>query len=335
MTNHWIKNIRFFAGQLGFGLIRMFYPKKFPYGVIIGLHRVDELDSNRLQCNESLKISPATLENLIVSARNKGYQFISLDEFYKIHTQHMKAKKVLCMTLDDAYKDNLDVALPIFRKHNIPFCIFVAPGLIDDPDYCWWYRLEDIIQQNDTVQYEEKMYLCKNKEEKESVFWTIRNQIAVLNMTALRTLLKGKIDLYSEQYSHYVKDVFMSWKQLKTIAQDPLCTIGAHTYHHVAFTSCNFEELKQEIELCQLSLQEHIGQTANYFAYPYGDKLCVKDEHREWMHHQGFKAIFLAEGGGIHCNTDMLQAPRFCIYNDNGAKNIMRSLNRTMLRPIK
>ncbi|MBQ0141451.1 MAG: polysaccharide deacetylase family protein [Prevotellaceae bacterium] len=313
----------------------MFCPKKFPYGVIIGLHRVCDLDDKRLLGNEGLKITPSTLEDFIISSKKMGYHFTSLDEFYKIHTQHIKAKKVLCMTLDDAYKDNLDVALPIFRKHNIPFCIFVAPGLIDDPEYCWWYRLEDIIQQNDVVQYDGKSYLCKSREEKENVFWTIRNQIAVLNMTDLRTELKDKIDLYSTRYSHCAKDIFMSWEQVKEISQDPLCTIGAHTYHHVAFAGCNNEELKNELAMCQSSLQEHLGQEAKYFAYPYGDKLCVKDEHREWMHHQGYKAVFLAEGGGIHCNTDMLQAPRFCIYNDNGAKNIMRSLNRTMLRPIK
>lgn len=335
MTNHWVKNIRFFAGQIGFGLIRMFCSKKFPYAAIIGLHRVAELDSNRQQGNESLKISPATLENLIVRAKRQGYQFISIDKLYEIHTQHIKAKKVLCMTLDDAYKDNLEVALPIFRKHNIPFCIFVAPGLIDDPDYCWWYRLEDMIQQNDVVQYDGKSYVCKSMEEKENVFWTIRNQIAVLNMTDLRTELKNKIDLYSTKYSHYVKDMFMSWEQIREISQDSLCTIGAHTYHHVAFAGCSYEELHNELAQCQLSLKEHIGLTAEYFAYPYGDKLCVKEEHRQWMHNQGFKAVLLAEGGGIGCNTDILQAPRFCIYNDNGAKKIMHSLNRTMLRPLK
>lgn len=40
----------------------------------------------------------------------------------------------IAITFDDGYKDNLTIAAPILLKRNIPFTVFVAPGLITSGD---------------------------------------------------------------------------------------------------------------------------------------------------------------------------------------------------------
>ena len=54
------------------------------------------------------------------------------------------------ITADDAYRDNLTEALPVFEKHGAPFTIYVAPALINGTADLWWDVIEDIVAARDT-----------------------------------------------------------------------------------------------------------------------------------------------------------------------------------------
>ena len=53
--------------------------------------------------------------------------------------------KRIAVTLDDGYRDNAEHALPVFRRHGVPFTIFVCPGFCDRTSELWWEALERII----------------------------------------------------------------------------------------------------------------------------------------------------------------------------------------------
>lgn len=327
-----LKTIRRIVGQCYYGFIKRIYPERFPFGIVLGLHRVDYLDPTRLDATECLKISSQTLEKFIIDAKSNGFRFASLDEFVQIHDGYSSETKVLAITLDDAYADNYEIALPIFRKYQVPFCIFVAPGLIEDPTTSWWYLLENMILKNEAIRYKGIVYPTVSKEEKENTYWHIRNEIAVMDMTILRDSLNGILDLFDCNDYAYPKSLFMTWEQLADIYKDPLCTIGCHTYNHISFVGCTNREIEHDIALGQNKLQERLGKSADYFAYPYGDMLCVKENHRKWMHRQGFKAVFLSYGGGMGVNSDLLNAPRLTLKE--GRHNI-RAIKRVMCRPLR
>ena len=51
----------------------------------------------------------------------------------------------IAVTLDDGYRNNLEHALPVFRRHAVPFTIYVCPGFSDRTSELWWEALERII----------------------------------------------------------------------------------------------------------------------------------------------------------------------------------------------
>lgn len=97
-------------------------------GEVWQLHRVTDERSVQERM-WPYEITPNRLEALIVEYQSNGYEFISIEEV----AERMKGKsgrKFVAVTLDDGYANNYDVAYPIFKKYNVPFCIYVCKGMI-------------------------------------------------------------------------------------------------------------------------------------------------------------------------------------------------------------
>lgn len=109
-------------------------------GRIMMLHRVVEHRSDD-PAQRELEVTPDFLEQTILDYRQKGYTFISIDELSSLLTTHhsLSTKKNVCITFDDGYQDNYDIAYPILRRLEVPFTVYVTTGFIDNCLPMWWY----------------------------------------------------------------------------------------------------------------------------------------------------------------------------------------------------
>jgi len=101
-------------------------------GEVWELHRVTSSRSTN-DHYAPYDISPMCLESLIIEYKTKGYEFVSINEVVRRIKRDWKVKRdnrFVSITLDDGYADNYDVAFPIFKKYNIPFCIYVTTGYV-------------------------------------------------------------------------------------------------------------------------------------------------------------------------------------------------------------
>src|SRR5450759_1609341 len=110
-------------------------------GQILILHRVVQISAReRIHNHLSLEISPEQLERIIGFFRRKDYDFISLDMLpVWLKTNRKTKKKFVIFTFDDGYKDNLNYAYPVFKKHNIPFTLYITSSFPDKKAIIWWY----------------------------------------------------------------------------------------------------------------------------------------------------------------------------------------------------
>jgi len=112
-------------------------------GSILMLHRVVEQRSDSPSQRE-LEVTPDFLEQTILDYRQKGYTFISIDELSSLLTTHysLSTKKNICLTFDDGYQDNHDIAYPLLKRLEVPFAVYVTTGFIDNRLPMWWYASE-------------------------------------------------------------------------------------------------------------------------------------------------------------------------------------------------
>lgn len=112
-------------------------------GHILMLHRVVEQRSDEPEQRE-LEVTPQFLEQTINEYRGKGYRFVSIDQACEVIAGKDKGKPFACLTFDDGYQDNYDIAYPILKQHGIPFAVYVTTGFIDNQLPMWWYLGEQL-----------------------------------------------------------------------------------------------------------------------------------------------------------------------------------------------
>src|SRR5690606_15431462 len=52
----------------------------------------------------------------------------------------------VCVTFDDGYRDNLEIALPILQRHGVPAIFFIATSYLEERRLFWWDRVAYLVK---------------------------------------------------------------------------------------------------------------------------------------------------------------------------------------------
>ncbi len=287
-------------------------------GSIIVMHRVGNVNQEKLWYNEHLKLSTEKFEQFVKKAKNNGCSFISLDELHYILTKKKRARRIICITLDDGYEDNLTIGLPCFKQLNVPFCIYVSTSFLNNEAFLWWYTLEDLILDNNyLILSDGTKYNCSDKKEKENTFISLRNIVLNLPQDNLIESVKSLFPLYSFNPLKYVKETTLSWQQIEKLINEPLATIGNHTHTHMSFQCCENDEIKKDILKAQELVRLKTGYTMNHFSFPFGGPPSITPIHYKLIKELGFNTATTTYDDSIRYNSDLSSLPRKFITEKN------------------
>lgn len=297
---------------------RLIKYKETVIGSIIIMHRVGDVNQERLWYNEHLKLSTETIEHFVKKAKYNGCSFISLDELHYILTKKKRARRIICMTLDDGYEDNFTKGLPCFKQLNVPFCIYVSTSFLNNEAFLWWYSLEDLILSNNfLVLSDGTKYNCYDKKEKENAFINLRNIVLNLPQDRLLESFKDLFRRYSFDPLKYVREMTMSWQQIEKLINEPLATIGNHTHTHMSFQCCENDEIKKDILKAQELVRLKTGYTMKHFSFPFGGPPSITPTHYKLIKELGFNTATTTYDDSIRYNSDLSSLPRKFITEKN------------------
>lgn len=104
-----------------------------PDGVrILAYHRV-------IEDRDELAVSPAVFRRQMEAVVASGAKLASLDDGLDALERALPGRRV-CVTFDDAYRDNLENAIPVLRELCIPATIFAPTAVIDGRARLYWYE---------------------------------------------------------------------------------------------------------------------------------------------------------------------------------------------------
>ena len=217
--------------------------------------------------------------------------------------------------MDDGYLDNYTNALPVFSKYDVPYTVFIASDFPNKKCILWWYALEDLLQQNDSLVLNDgTVVVCKTLEEKNAAFNVLRSRILQFNQKEVKENFEKLFGSYKIDWNKYTEGC-LSWNDIEKLNQSKLVTIGAHTAHHYNLHALkNEQEVKEEISEGINEMAKNLnGFTPAFFAYPYGAPSEIGEREKKVLAQMDFKCAFIGTGRGVKKHTKLNAIPRIAL----------------------
>lgn len=210
----------------------------------------------------------------------------------------------LAVTFDDGYVDNLEAALPILERYEIPATLFVVGDAIGRRREFWWDALQRAILESGPLppelvfEFGTKRYVFSVAAEPTGPVepvelaepvdhgWRADESPPRTPRQRLFSQLWGAIVVLEPAEQDAAIDHLLSWagqslapppgrlpvdaEQFAALASHPLVTIGNHTLDHVSLPHLPPAQQRAQVVDCQRKLQELMGRPPDRFSYPFG-----------------------------------------------------------------
>ena len=278
-------------------------------GVIFSMHRFAAPGQPTLHPGHVLHTD--LLDQVLDSVRRLDWQTISMDEAYELissgaYTRRSgsRSARFVCFTIDDGYADNLTLALPVFRKHNVPLCVFVTTGFVARSVFFWTAPNEELLFRCEEIdipalgESAPVVLAAKTLEQK---------RIAYHRLDALcHQRGESFFPVVHEMYERHGIDLRATFdrlaltrSQLNQLASDPLVTIGCHTLSHPRLSRLSENNAYNEIAEARRMLEGWLGKEVRHLAYPFGRSDACGTREFAMAERAGFKTAVTTRPGNI------------------------------------
>ena len=120
----------------------------------------------------------------------------------------------------------------------------------------------------------------------------------------------GFIDNKQPMWWYPGQSLALDLDELCILAEDPLCTIGAHTVNHPHLSQLPIDAQLNEIQTSQHQLQAILNRPIAHFSYPHGD---YNDQTLNICRQIGFHTAVTTNGRTVRTNYQPLQLDRINI----------------------
>jgi peptidoglycan/xylan/chitin deacetylase (PgdA/CDA1 family) len=271
-------------------------------GAILTLHHVRPARSAAFQPNRFLEVTPEFLDSALSLLRRQGFELISLDEMQRRLQVGDFRHRFVCLTFDDGYRDNLDWAYPILKRHKVPFAIYVTTSFPDRRGDLWWLTLEAVIAASDRIELvlgdRVRRFTCRSTAEKYATMAAVHGILASLpsedmvRATVAELAARAGIDTADQCAA-----LCMNWGELSRLAADPLVTIGAHTVNHPRLRKSSEPIALYEMAQSVARIDAMMGIHPTHLAYPFGDPSAAGPREFALAHELGFKTAVTTRPG--------------------------------------
>jgi len=264
------------SGLYHSGAHRLLAPYTQGAGVIFTLHHVrPEPDRpNDFAPNSFLEVTPDFLDGLLDQVQDAGLDVVSLDDA----VQRLKQdddRRFACFTFDDGYRDVAEHALPLFKRRSLPLTLYLPTDYLDGKGELWWLALEQVIARADEIE------LCRDGalwrlntatvpdkvRAFDEIYWWLR----AVDEATQRRVVRVLAERYDVDMAADCRRLVMGWDEVRTLAADPLVTLGAHTKGHFAVAKLSDERAWDEMVGGADRLERELGRRPAHFSFPYGD----------------------------------------------------------------
>lgn len=304
--------------------------------IVLLYHRIAQFDPDpQLLC-----VSPAHFAEHLHHLQ-RSYRPISLRALGKASSKGSIPRNAAVVTFDDGFVDNLENALPLLRRYDVPATVFVASGYVDRNREFPSDALERCLFQQGTLPNSltleiggkvHSWHVGDARADQRS--WNIAMENDPTPRHRCYRELHSLLRPLGDESRQSVLDNLAAWAscstdarsdrrafssdELRSLNGDGLIEVGAHGANHLVLASQPCEAQQYEIAESKQRLETIIGQPVSSFSYPYGGSDDVSDHTKALVKEAGFERACANVPGPVTPRSDLFWLPRILIRDWNG-----------------
>jgi peptidoglycan/xylan/chitin deacetylase (PgdA/CDA1 family) len=240
--------------------------------------------------------------------------------------------RAACITFDDGYADNAEVALPILQKHGICASFFVAAGFLNG-GRMWNDTVIELVRGTPGPIFDLSAmgfgtFEIDTIEQRRQAISALLNKLKYLPLEVRKERIEQMCGLVRVTLPN---NLMMSSEQVKQLHRAGM-EIGGHTVNHPILARLQRAEAYSEISNGKDALGSIIRAPIRLFAYPNGKPgQDYLSDHVEMVKDIGFEAAVSTAWGVSKRGSDLHQLPRFTPW-DKGSTRFMLRMAQNILR---
>jgi peptidoglycan/xylan/chitin deacetylase (PgdA/CDA1 family) len=219
--------------------------------------------------------------------------------------------RAVCITFDDGYADNVDVAAPLLARYGLPATFFIATGFLDGG--CMWNDtlIETIRAMRRPALDLRPLGLGRHPlggmAERAAAVQALIPRLKYLEPAERLERVAAVADAAGVRPPG---DLMMRSDQVRALHAAGM-EIGAHTVTHPILSAITPAQAEHEIVASRDTLAALTGSPVRAFAYPNGKPgVDYREEHVDAVRRAGFSVAVSTVWGAAAADHDVLQLPR-------------------------
>lgn len=272
--------------------------------------------------------------NEILNYLKKTFEIHSVEKILA-HNGNLKNKKPLAaIVFDDGYKDYIEYALPLLKKHNLPSSMYVVTSCVESGIPPWTYVLDNALTQtkkekleidSSLLPLELKNIVWKNEPEKINYAKKFKPFLKQVSDATRRKLVEQTLSSLNDVETP--QNMMMNPKEIIQIKSEGTL-IGSHTVSHPLLAKIEDEtEIESELKLSAEKIKELTGEFPLTISYPIGS---FDERIKKIAQKSGYKYGLAVEQAQYESSKhDFYSVPRIELYNEPILKTKLR-INGTL-----
>jgi len=219
--------------------------------------------------------------------------------------------RAACVTFDDGYANNVEVALPILLRHGVPATFFIAVGYLDG-GVMFNDKVTELVRQApgpalDLSEFGLGTLACGALDERRRTLGQLLKLVRYRSPAQRESLVER---LLARTATALPRNVMMTADQVRSLRGAGM-EIGAHTVTHPILTQVDLDAARSEMAAGKEQLEAIVRDRVRLFAYPNGRPgIDYGPEHVQLAREVGFQAAVSTATGTATEATDPYQIPR-------------------------
>jgi len=248
--------------------------------------------------------------------RRWNYDLMPIGEIAdRLQRPGARPRRFACLTFDIGYRDFLDHAWPILKRHNAPATLYVPANFADQLGEPWWLALEAIVARNDRIGLfvggRELRLDCRSVSDKSEAFAFLAETFDAMTPADCSAGIRDLCGRYGVDLSAISTRELLTWPEIARLAADPLLTVGSASLTYPVLSRLNRQQTERELRMGRTVAEGAIGKSVLHLAYPFGTRGTFGGREVMLASELGFASAVTAEPGVLkQGDVTMMALPR-------------------------